>query len=111
MVNVAHLSRWSVEAAQRGSMAFADQANACVSTSTTPLDPHERLGPAGATPGVGNLLLGRPGTPVWWRVADALTRLRASQKAAAPAGRRAKAASTCPLAGTVNQQGFVPEGW
>ena len=32
---------------------------------------------------------------------DALTRLRESQKAAARAGRRAKAASTCPLAGTV----------
>ena len=48
---LAHLSRWSVEASQRGSVAFADQANACVHTSTTPLDPHERLGPAGATPG------------------------------------------------------------
>ena len=33
-------------------MAVADQANACVSSSTTPLDTHERLGPAGATPGV-----------------------------------------------------------
>ena len=53
----------SVEAAQRGSAAFADQANACVSTCTIPLDPHERLGPAGATPGVGNLLKRRPGTP------------------------------------------------
>ena len=46
----------SVEATRRGSMAVADQANACVSTSTTPLDPHERLRPAGATLGVGNLL-------------------------------------------------------
>ena len=52
---LAHLSRWSVEASQRGSVAFADQANACVSTSTIPLDPHERLGPAGATPGVGKI--------------------------------------------------------
>ena len=32
---------------------------------------------------------------------DALMRLREGQKAAARAGRRAKAASTCPLAGTV----------
>ena len=32
---------------------------------------------------------------------DALMRLRESQKAAARAGRRAKAASTCPLASTV----------
>ena len=32
---------------------------------------------------------------------NALTRLRASQKAAARAGRRAKAASTCPLVGTI----------
>ena len=82
-------------------MAFADQANACVSTSTTPLDPHERLGPAGATPGVGNF-----STDVRVRLSDggsrdALTRLRESQNAAARAGRRAKAASTCPLAGTV----------
>ena len=45
----------AVAAAQRGSVAFADQANACVSTYTTPLDPHERPGPARATPGVGNL--------------------------------------------------------
>ena len=36
-------------------MAVADQAHACVSSCTTPLDTHERLGPAGATPGVGNL--------------------------------------------------------
>ena len=105
---LAHLSRGSVEAAQRGSVAFADQANACVSTSTTPLDPHERLGPARATPGVGNLLKRRPGTPVWWEGPDALTRLRESQKAAARAGRRAKAASTCPLAGTV--KGLCREG-
>ena len=55
----------SVEAARRGSMAAADQANACVSSSTTFLDPHERLGPAVATPGVGNLLKRRrPRTPV-----------------------------------------------
>ena len=105
---LAHLSRGSVEAAQRGSVAFADQANACVSTSTTPLDPHERLGPARATPGVGNLLKRRPGMPVWWEGPDALTRLRESQKAAARAGRRAKAASTCPLAGTV--KGLCREG-
>ena len=39
---------------------------------------------------------------------DALTRLRASQKAAARAGRRAKAASTCPLADTVKGL-IVPE--
>ena len=38
-------------------MAVADQAaNACVSSSTTPLNTHKRLGPAGATPGVGDLL-------------------------------------------------------
>ena len=47
-------------------MAFADQANACVSTSTTPLDPHERLGPAGATPSVGNF-----STDVWVRALGA----------------------------------------
>ena len=82
-------------------MAFADQANACVNTSTTPLDPNERLGPAGATPGVGNLLLGTSGYACLVEDPDALTRLRASQKAAARAGRRAKAAYTCPLAGTV----------
>ena len=45
----------------RGSMAIADQANACVSSSTTPLNTHKRLGPAGATPGVGNVLKRRPG--------------------------------------------------
>ena len=39
---------------------------------------------------------------------DALTRLRASQKAAARAGRRVKAACTCPLAGTV--KGLCREG-
>ena len=45
-------------------MAVADQANACVTSFTIPLDPHERLGPAGATPGVGDLLERRMGTPV-----------------------------------------------
>ena len=45
-------------------MAIADQANACVSYYITPLDTHEHLGPAGATPGVGNLLKRRPGMPV-----------------------------------------------
>ena len=53
----------SVEATRRGIMAVADQANACVSSSTTPLNTHKRLGPAGATPGVGNLLQRRLGTP------------------------------------------------
>ena len=105
---LAHLSRGSVEAAQRGSVAFADQANACVSTSTTPLDPHERLGPARATPGVGNLLKRRPGTPVWWEGPDALTRLRESQKAAARAGRRAKSRLYMSPGGY--DQRFVPEG-
>ena len=88
---LAHLSRWSVEASQRGSVAFADQANACVSTSTIPLDPHERLGPAGATPGVGNLLHGRPGTPVWWRVP---TRSRGCVRARRP--RRGQAGAQKP---------------
>ena len=41
-------------------MAFTDQVNACVSTYTIILDPHERLGPAGATLYVGNLLKRRP---------------------------------------------------
>ena len=75
-------------------MAFADQANACVSTSTTPLDPHERLGPAGATPGVGNLLHGRPGTPVWWRVP---TRSRGCVRARRPARRGQAGAQKPPL--------------
>ena len=57
-------------------MAVAEQANACVSTSTTPLDPHERLGPARATPGVGHFLKRRPGTPVWWEGPDGATRSR-----------------------------------
>ena len=35
-----------------------------VSSFITPLDTHERLGPAGATPGVGNLLELRPRTPI-----------------------------------------------
>ena len=88
-------------------MAFADQANACVNTSTTPLDPHERLGPAGATPGVGNLLLGRPGTRYACLVEG---RRRAHAAECEPegrgAGRQARKSRlymsyTCHLAGTV----------
>ena len=92
-------------------MAFADQANACVSTSTIPLDPHERLGPAGATPGVGNLLHGRPGTPVPCLVEgpDALTRLRESQEGRG-AGRQARKSRLYMSPGGYSQ-GFVPEGW
>ena len=51
----------SVEATRRGIMAVADQANACVSYFTTPLNTHKRLGPAGATPGGSSHGQGEPG--------------------------------------------------
>ena len=81
-------AQWTVEATRRGSMTLSDQADACVTSPTTPLDSHDRRGPVCASPGIGSFLkrrptrlaaCGRPWTllrfqPCAWLMPDAMAR-------------------------------------
>ena len=53
-------AQWTFGATRRGIMTLSDQADACVSFPTTPLDSHDRRGPVCASPGIGSLLKRRP---------------------------------------------------